>query len=542
MNIDIRTLAIVLGIISVLQVIAFFLQYMTNKSYRGIGCWLLWSALTALGFTAMLLRDFVSLELITITIFLTNTLLLAGQIFLYIGVMRFLGKKENRGIIISIFAVFILSTIYVIYVNRNDNARAMILYFVGAVFSFLAAQCLFVHKTRSISASANFLSVVFFAHGCYFVFRLLEALAAVPVDKVFAPTLMQTATFLTPLIASYLWAFGLIIMSNQRSNVEMSQAKEHFELIFNTGPDAVLITRLRDGCFVGVNEGFTALTGFTRTEVIGKSSLDINIWKNPADRQMIVKMLNEKGFYENLEVVFQRKDGSRIIGLLSAKLIILQGLPHIISVTREITDRKQTEAALQKSEEKFRLLVENSHDIIYSLTADGVFIFVSPVWTTLLGHPVIQVIGTSFQTFVHPDDIPACMVFLQSVIDTGQRQEGIEYRVQHTDGSWYWHTSSAVPFKDESGSIIGFYGIAKDITERKKKEDDMKELISQLQKAIEEIKTLKGIVPICANCKKIRDDKGYWEQVESYVSKHTEAQFSHSICPECLKEHYPEYC
>jgi PAS domain S-box-containing protein len=542
MSIDIRTLAIVLGVISVLQVIAFFLQYMTNKSYQGIGWWLLWSALTALGFTAMLLRDIVSLELITISIFLTNTLLLTGQIFLYIGIMRFLDKKENRGILISIFTVFILSTFYVIYVNRDDNARAMILYFAVAVISFLAAQCLFVHKTRSISASANFLSVVFLAHGCYFAFRLLEALTSVPVDKVFAPTPMQTATFLVPLIASYLWAFGLIIMSNQRSNAEMSEAKEHFELIFNTGPDAVLITRLHDGCFVGINDGFTVLTGFTRTEVIGKSSLDINIWKNPADRQMIVKMLNENGFYENLEVVFQRKDGSRIIGLLSAKLIILQGLPHIISVTRDITDRKQTEAALQKSEEKFRLLVENSHDIIYSLTADGVFVFVSPVWTTLLGHPVIQVIGTSFQTFVHPDDIPRCMVFLRAVIDTGQRQEGIEYRVRHTDGSWYWHTSSAVPFKDESGTIAGFYGIAKDITERKKKEDDMKELISQLQKAIEEIKTLKGIVPICANCKKIRDDKGYWEQVESYVSKHTEAQFSHSICPDCMKKHYPEYC
>jgi hypothetical protein len=59
---------------------------------------------------------------------------------------------------------------------------------------------------------------------------------------------------------------------------------------------------------------------------------------------------------------------------------------------------------------------------------------------------------------------------------------------------------------------------------------------------MEEIKTLRGFVPICANCKKIRDDKGYWEQVETYVSKHTEAQFSHSICPECMRKLYPEFC
>ena len=63
---------------------------------------------------------------------------------------------------------------------------------------------------------------------------------------------------------------------------------------------------------------------------------------------------------------------------------------------------------------------------------------------------------------------------------------------------------------------------------------------AQLQKALDEIKILQGIIPICANCKKIRDDKGFWNQVEAYISKHSEAKFSHSICPTCAKELYPE--
>ena len=142
--------------------------------------------------------------------------------------------------------------------------------------------------------------------------------------------------------------------------------------------------------------------------------------------------------------------------------------------------RKRAEEALRESEEKFRLLVENSHDIIYTLTVDGVFSFVSPAWTTLLGHPVTQVTGQPFQKFVHPDDIPRCMVFLQSVIGTGQRQEGVEYRVQHTNGTWYWHTSSAVPFKDEAGMIVGFYGIARDITERKRAEWEQLQISDRL--------------------------------------------------------------
>ena len=116
----------------------------------------------------------------------------------------------------------------------------------------------------------------------------------------------------------------------------------------------------------------------------------------------------------------------------------------------------------------FRSLVEHSHDIIYALTATGIFTYVSPVWTELLGHPVNEVIGKSFQVFVHPDDVPECIVWLQNVIKNGQRHEGIEYRVKHLDGRWFLHTSSAVTYMDETNTTVGYYGIATDITERQR--------------------------------------------------------------------------
>ncbi|MEI7501518.1 MAG: CHASE domain-containing protein, partial [Bacteroidota bacterium] len=136
---------------------------------------------------------------------------------------------------------------------------------------------------------------------------------------------------------------------------------------------------------------------------------------------------------------------------------------------------RQMTSELKESEEKHRLLIENSHDIIYTLTTDGVFIFVSQAWTTLLGHPVNEVSGQPFRQFVHPDDLPGCFLFLQKVIESGQRQEGVKYRVRHTDGTWYWHTSSAVPLRDEAGTVIGFEGTARDITERKLVEDLLKQ-------------------------------------------------------------------
>jgi len=82
--------------------------------------------------------------------------------------------------------------------------------------------------------------------------------------------------------------------------------------------------------------------------------------------------------------------------------------------------------------------------------------------------------------------------------------------------------------------------VARDITARKQGEQEREELITDLQEAISKIKTLSGLLPICSWCKKIRDDKGYWNQIEAYIRDHSEAEFSHSICPECVEKHYGE--
>ena len=72
------------------------------------------------------------------------------------------------------------------------------------------------------------------------------------------------------------------------------------------------------------------------------------------------------------------------------------------------------------------------------------------------------------------------------------------------------------------------------------KNRELEQANKELKESLETVKTLRGLIPICANCKKIRDDEGYWHQVEEYVREHSEAEFSHSICPECVKKLYPE--
>ncbi len=130
---------------------------------------------------------------------------------------------------------------------------------------------------------------------------------------------------------------------------------------------------------------------------------------------------------------------------------------------------------IKESEEKHRLLIENSHDIIYTITIDGTFTFVSSAWKATLGQEINDVIGKSYKSFVHPDDVLILRTWMRKVISTGQRGQGIEYRVKHITGTWHWHTSSAVPLRDETSVVVGLEGIARDITERKQAEEKLRQ-------------------------------------------------------------------
>lgn len=138
--------------------------------------------------------------------------------------------------------------------------------------------------------------------------------------------------------------------------IDFREIGQHFEYLFNTSPDAVLVTRLDDGLAVEVNDAFSKLTGYTREETLWTSDLVSRLWKNPGDRNLLVGELSANGFCKNMEGHFLRKDGCVLTGLISAKIIILKGIPHIFSIVRDISERKKSEEALKKSEEKLREL------------------------------------------------------------------------------------------------------------------------------------------------------------------------------------------
>ena len=484
MNIDIHTLVIIIGLTHLMQVLVFFHQYKVNKSFNGPGWWLLWSAAEVFGFGAMLLRNIPSL--LPMIIIIQNSMIVAGTVFLYVGVRRFLNKPVNLKLILPAVSVFLAGLLWFLFIDNEIQIRSAIISATLAVISFFTAQSLLADKTRSIKASARFNAVIFLIHSGIFVYYSLMVLTNRPIENVFPPTYFNIIPYFDALIVSLLWTFGLIIMLNQRLNAGMSEANEDLQLIFNTSPDAAIITRLEDGRIIDVNEGYISITGYSREEMAGKSSLDINIWKNIADRQEIVGILQEKGFCNNFETRFRKKDGTEIIGLMSAKIISLQDVSHIISITRDISGRIQIEEALRSSEEKYRLISDNTDDWIYWIAPDGNLVYISPSCE--------KVTGYSPEEFINQPELLEEIYFQEDrelfgshtgKVHEKKHSDFLDIRIHAKSGELRWISHSCGPVFNAKGEYAGSRVTNRDITDRKmaellfKKEKDWTEMIIQ---------------------------------------------------------------
>ncbi|MFP4521421.1 MAG: PAS domain-containing protein [Fibrobacterota bacterium] len=162
----------------------------------------------------------------------------------------------------------------------------------------------------------------------------------------------------------------------------------------------------------------------------------------------------------------------------------------------------------------------------------------------MLGYTVEDFKDCGFEAFtalVHPDDHSAAMEAMRKHMTGKAPLYEVEYRIRAKNGEYKWYYDrGSITERDDSGAPLCAKGIVFDITEKKKVELYKNQLIYDLNKALKEIKTLRGILPICSYCKKVRDDNGYWEQVENYISDKSDADFSHTVCPSCLEKHFPE--
>lgn len=240
---------------------------------------------------------------------------------------------------------------------------------------------------------------------------------------------------------------------------------EEIRAILDAAPFPLLISRLSDGTVLYANDRLAAMVDLTARDIVGSKTPDF--YADPRDRETLLAKLAREGRVTDYELRLRDRAGRDRWALASVAIAELRSEKVVVAGLTEITERKETERALLNSERKFRSLVENANDLIYMLTPDGTFTYASPNWPEVLGQEVSEVVDQSFAPLIHPEDLEACWAFLASVVETGQKRGGIEYRVRHKDGSWRWHTSNASCLKDGAGRVEAFLGIARDITEKK---------------------------------------------------------------------------
>ncbi|MGM0418046.1 MAG: PAS domain S-box protein [Thermodesulfobacteriota bacterium] len=230
-----------------------------------------------------------------------------------------------------------------------------------------------------------------------------------------------------------------------------------------------------DYIFLEINPAYEDITGLKKEDIINRKASKTVLGKKNDFFDLI-------SFYGN----FALNGGNKVYKYYSANL----NKEYLVQITSEgdgffsLFYTQSAPSSLPDNEKRFRVFVENSKDIIFSLSPDGIFEYVSPGWKDNLGTEPEEAEGKSFEDFVHKNDISRCRKFLEIVTNEGLKQKNIEYRVKHKDGSWRWHTSTGAPVKDDNGKVVSFLGIARDTTKQKQIREDLENITEQFELAV----------------------------------------------------------
>lgn len=224
------------------------------------------------------------------------------------------------------------------------------------------------------------------------------------------------------------------------------------------------------------------------------------------------------------------------------------------ALMHDITAQLENEQALASSRERYRKVIDSQQEYLCRLNTDFEITFINKAYADYWQQTPRSMIGRSYMAFIQDQIQPALLKTLESVQSDPTPLE-IEYAIADKDGNTRWQQWQFLGIFDEDGDVLEIQSVGRDVTRQKMIEKEaeknqekfrnfaekrLREESDKLKRELTRAQCLTGILLICASCKMIRDDSGHWNQLETYIMDHSDAKFSHGICPQCAKRLYPE--
>lgn len=328
-------------------------------------------------------------------------------------------------------------------------------------------------------------------------------------------------------------------IGRHESELALRDSRAYLNNLIQSSMDVIVATD-NENRITLFNEAAERTFGYDAKDILGQPvSL---LFAGSDDDEKTHRSIIDQGRWVG-EVLNRRKNGETFPSLLAASSVRnLRGeIVGTMGISRDITEQKRRDSALRESQERFRRAFDDAPIGMALVGTNGRWVRINRALCDIVGYSESELLGMTFQDITHFEDLGNDLDFLKQILSGKILSYQIEKRYMHKKGDLVYVMLSVSLVRNRVGEPLYFVAQVENITERKSRDAEREKLIQELKDALAHVKTLSGLLPICAYCKKIRDDKGYWSEVERYVAKRTDSTFTHSICPDCYQTKLKEY-
>ncbi|MHA2180802.1 MAG: PAS domain S-box protein [Promethearchaeota archaeon] len=263
------------------------------------------------------------------------------------------------------------------------------------------------------------------------------------------------------------------VSDKKKAELKLKESEERFSTVWYMNSNMMALSNLENGEFVEVNNAFLETIKVTREEIIGKSAKIL--YDNPKDRNILLGKLKKGGKLVNYELKFKNALGEPLIGLFSFDVVEIEGKSYLISVAKDISERKQAEQELEESENRFRSTFEQAAVGIAHVAPDGTFLRINQRYCDIVKYSHTEMLSLSFQNITHPDDLEEDLNFVQLMLMGKLMNYSMEKRYICKDNSIVWVNLTVALIRTASSNPKYFISVVEDISEKKAAEEKLQE-------------------------------------------------------------------